>query len=139
MAWSRAALVVVATRYGYIADFGKALPRLDERGHDHGHHQLAVGPDLALVEVEGGQGEDAGAVVHLHRLQVRGQDAAGVLRRELEEPAHGVAVAVSGQARQMPSSRRTRAITPTANSSSSSEWAADTEMRRRDLCLGTAG
>src|SRR6185503_6053311 len=114
MAWSRAALVVVATRYGYMADF-------------------------ALVEVEGGEGEHAGAVVHLHRLQVRGQDAARVLRRELEEPAHGVAVAVAGQARQMPSSRRTRAITPTANSSSSSEWAADTEMRSRDLCLGTAG
>jgi hypothetical protein len=28
MAWSRAAFVVVATRYGYIADFGKACPGL---------------------------------------------------------------------------------------------------------------
>src|SRR5439155_24723201 len=67
-----------------------------------------------------------------------GQDAPGVVGRELEEAADRVAVAVPRQ-RHIPSSRSTPAMTCTACSRSSSECAADTEMRRRDLCLGTAG
>ena len=61
------------------------------------------------------------------------------LRRKLEEAADGVPVPVAGQARQIPSSTSTPLIVCTAVSSSSSLCAAETEMRRRDLCLGTAG
>jgi len=57
---------------------GQALARLQERRHDDGHDHLAVGPDLALREVEDGHGEDAASVMQLGGLEVRGEDAAGV-------------------------------------------------------------
>ena len=56
-----------------------------------------------------------------------------------KKPLIAFAVAVTGQTRQIPSSRRTPAMICTAVSRSSSVWAAETEMRRRDLCFGTAG
>ena len=79
----------------------------DEGRHDHRVDDLAVLAHLALVEVEDGHREDAGAVVDLHRLDAARQDAPRVLGRELEEAADRVAVAVAGY-RQIPSSRSTR-------------------------------
>ena len=128
---------------------GRHLPREErrlgqarvahQRRHDHGVDHLAVLAHLALVEVEDGHREDAAAVVHLDRLEALRQHAPRVLGRELEEAADRVAVAVAGYALQIPSSRRTEAIVCTACSRSCSVCAAETEMRSRDLCLGTAG
>ena len=91
----------------------------DEGRHDDRVDDLAVLAHLALVEVEHGHREDAGAVVGLDGLDTAGEDAARVVGRELEEAADRVAVAVAGY-RQIPSSRSTPAIVCTAASRSAS-------------------
>jgi hypothetical protein len=75
---------------------GQTFPGLDQRRHDHRHHQLAILTHRTLVEVEGGHGEDAGAVVDLHRFQVFGKDFARVLGGKLEERAHRIPIPVDG-------------------------------------------
>src|SRR5262249_13450642 len=115
----------------------QAAPK--QRGDQHGVNDLAVRADLAVVEVEDRHGEDACAVVDLDRLDAPRQQTPRVACGQLEEAADRVTVAVPRNHGQIPSSRSTSAIVRTAVSRSPSVWAADTEMRRRERCLGTAG
>jgi hypothetical protein len=96
MAWVAGRLRGGGHQIGVHRRLGQSLAGFHQRRYDHRHDQLAILAHRTLVEVEGGHGEDAGAVVNFHRFQVIGQDFSRVLRGKLEERAHRVPIAIDG-------------------------------------------
>ena len=140
MAWSRAALVVVRHQVRVERRLGQPLARLHQRGpRSPTSPPRRSGPTMLSVKSK--------AVMEKMLVpwcSSAGSRCGGRMRRAFsvgnsKNPLMASRIAVAGQLRQIPSSRSTPAITRTAVSSSSSLCAAETEMRSRDLCLGTAG
>src|SRR5262245_16880610 len=116
-----------------VADAG----RNDDRECD-----LLVGTDRAVVELERGDRQHAHPVVRLDRLEPVRKNRAGVVGSELEEPVDRVLVMVLARPfrhHRRPSSRSTWARIATPSLSWSWVCAAETEMRKRERCLATAG
>ena len=118
----------------------KRVPRLHEGWHQDGEHQLLVRPSVTLVEIEDGDRQNAALVLYFERLKVGWNQPPRVGRRHLEETAQPVVeVIVPSVVGHMPYLCSTLVMIRAPSSSSSREWAAEIDIRKRDRCFGTAG